>query len=93
MMFSLAAQAQTTPKYVDVPTTVQCADTSDLIKYLQETHKEFPVMVGVAEKLLMIIWKHTQTGDFSVTLSSTDGSMSCMVIVGSKLRSVNEKGL
>lgn len=93
MMFSLAAQAQTTPKYVDIQTTVQCTDTADLIKYLQETHKEFPVMVGVAEKLLMVIWKHTQTGDFSVTLSSSDGSMSCMVIVGSKLRSVNEKGL
>jgi hypothetical protein len=92
-MFSLAAQAQTSPKYVDIQTTVQCADTADVIKYLQGTHKEFPVMVGVAEKLLMVVWKHTQTGDFSVTLSSNDGSMTCMVIVGSKLRTVNEKGL
>jgi len=92
-MFSLAAQAQTTPKYVDVQTTVQCADTAEMINYLQETHKEYPTMVGVADKLLVVVWKHNQTGDFSITISSSDNAVTCMVLTGSKLRNVAEKGL
>jgi hypothetical protein len=92
-MFSLAAQAQTTPKYIEVPFTLQCTNTPDLINELQNNFKEVPTMVGVAGELLMIIWKEVQSGSFSVTLSSKDGSMSCMVLTGTKLRNASDKGL
>lgn len=92
-MFSLAVQAQTKPKYIELPFSVQCAETPEVIKELQTKHKEMPVMVGRAEELLMIIWKEVQTGNFSITLSASDGSMTCMLVVGTKLREVIEKGL
>lgn len=92
-MFSLTVQAQGNPKFVEVPFSVQCAETPEVIKQLQNKYKELPVMVGKAEDLLMIIWKEVQTGNFSITLSSLDGSMTCMLIAGTKLREVVEKGL
>jgi len=92
-MFSLTAQAQTGLKYIEVPTSVHCAETPDVIKELQNTHKEYPVMIGKAENLLMVVWKETQKGNFTITLSSLDGKMTCLLTAGTHLRTVTEKGL
>jgi hypothetical protein len=92
-MFSLGVQAQTSPKYIEVPTAVVCAETPEVIKELQNKHKEYPVMIGTAESLLMVVWKQTQTGNFTITLSSLDGTMTCLLTAGTKLRTVTEKGL
>lgn len=93
-MFSLQAMATEDLTFIEVTNKMLCTDSASLIKSLQDTHKEYPHVVGVEMNgMLVIVWKHIQTNDFTVTVSSQKGDATCIVLAGQKLRIVNERGL
>jgi len=92
LMGSAIAQEKKPNPVVTRSYEIQCIETEVLLSGLLNRIKERPVVIGTSsDKVIFMVWRGLTNDDFTVTITSENKKMSCVLVEGNNLKIIGDK--